>query len=246
MSRIQVCGPIIVELDGRRIEDALPSRQGRLLFAYLVINRSRPTPRSQIVDALWPTGGPEDADAALSALLSRVRKAVGPSRLDGRSTVRLFLADTEVDIETAAEAIHRAESAVVQHEWERAWAAAQAALFIARRGFLPGEDAIWIDQVRHRLEDLHLRSLEAYASAGLGLGGTELAAAREAGRLLVELAPLRESGHRLLMRALCAEGNRAEALRSYEHLRVLLSEELGISPSEASQRLYESLLHEPT
>src|SRR4051794_26946248 len=92
VSRIQVCGPIIVELDGRRIEDALPSRQGRLLFAYLVINRSRPTPRSQIVDALWPTGGPEDADAALSALLSRIRKAVGPSRLDGRSTVRLLLA----------------------------------------------------------------------------------------------------------------------------------------------------------
>ena len=47
-------------------------------------------------------------------------------------------------------------------------------MFTARRGFLPGEDAIWIDQVRRHLDELHVRALEAYAAAGLGLGGTEL------------------------------------------------------------------------
>ena len=57
-----------------------------------------------------------------------------------------------------------------------------------------------------------LRRLEAYAAAGL------------------------------LMRALSAEGNTAEALRVYEHLRVLLRDELGIGPSASTQAAYAALL----
>jgi len=232
----------MVEIDGTRLEHLLPSRQGRVLFAYLVVHHDQSIPRAQIIDALWPTGGPEAADAALSVLLSRLRRPLGPERLDGRGVVRLALADASIDLDTARESIHSAESAIVQQQWERGWASAQATLFTARRGFLPGEDALWIDEVRRELEELHVRALEAYGAAGLGLGGTELAAARAAGRTLVKLAPLRESGHRLLMRALAAEGNPAEALRAYDDLRALLRDELGVSPSAPTQALYEQLL----
>ena len=232
----------MVEIDGARIEKSLPGRQGRLIFAFLVLNRHRMVPRAEIVDALWSTGGPDDADSALSVLLSRLRKALGSVQLDGRGTVRLLLDDPWIDIEVADEAIHSAESAVTHREWPRAWAAAQGAMFTARRGFLPGEDGEWIDEVRWRLDTIHVRALEAYGAAGLGLGETEVAAAREAGRTLVRLAPLRESGHRLLMRAHVAEGNTAEALRAYEQLRLTLLHELGISPSEPTQQLYEELL----
>jgi SARP family transcriptional regulator, regulator of embCAB operon len=241
--RIQVCGPIVVEDGDRRLEKSLPSRQGRILFTYLVVNRDRLTPRSEIIEALWPTGGPEDTEGALNALLSRLRRALGPDSIDGRSTLRLALADdTSVDLENADEAIRRAESAVMLNEWERAWAASLVTMFVAKRGFLPGEDAIWIDQIRRHLDDLHIRSLETYGTAGLGLGSTELAAARNAGRTLVKMVPLRESGHRLLMRTLVAEGNPAEALRVYENLRCLLRDELGVAPSDAARQLYESLL----
>ena len=41
-------------------------------------------------------------------------------------------------------------------------------------------------------------------------------------------APLREAGHRLLMEALAARGEIAEALAAYERLRVLLRDELGM------------------
>ena len=37
--RIQLCGRFVVELDGHRLDHKLPSRQGRLLFAYLALNR---------------------------------------------------------------------------------------------------------------------------------------------------------------------------------------------------------------
>ncbi len=240
--RVQVCGPIVVEDESRRLEADLPSRQGRVLFAFLVLNRARAVPRAHLIEALWPTGGPEDPEAALNALMSRLRRVLGASRIEARGNVRLRLDPVSVDLEEAEEAICRAESAVALGQWERAWAASLVAMFTAERGFLPGVDALWVDEVRRRLEDLHLRALETYGAAGLGLGGTELAAARRAGRTLVSQAPLRESGHRLLMRALAAEGNPGEALRVYEQLRCTLRDELGVSPSSASQALYEELL----
>ena len=98
----------------------------------------------------------------------------------------------------------------------RAWGPALlVALFVAERDFLPGEDAPWIDEIRHQLTVLRLRALECYAATELGIGGTELAGAVRAGRQLVRLAPLRESGYRYLMQALAAQDNLAEALSVY-------------------------------
>ncbi len=115
-------------------------------------------------------------------------------------------------------------------------------MFVAGRPFLAGEDAPWIDEERRRLADLHVRSLEAYAGATLGVGGTELSAAVRAGRELVRLEPYRESGYRILMEALEGEGNGAEALLVYDALREKLREDLGITPSEVTQALHLRLL----
>lgn len=60
--------------------------------------------------------------------------------------------------------------------------------------------------------------------------------------MLTELAPYRESGHRILMEALERRGNIAEALRAYERLRVLLRAELGIAPSPTVQAVHRRLL----
>jgi DNA-binding SARP family transcriptional activator len=243
-TRIQICGRLVVVLDGRRVEDALPSRQGRLLFGHMVVHRRRPASRDQLVDALWPGGAPTAADRALSALLSKLRTALGAERIDGRDRPELILpADAYVDLEAARERLHEAEGAVAMEAWDRAWAPARAALHTATRGFLPGEDAPWIDEVRRDLEDMRLRALEAVAAASLGLGGPELAAAERCGRELTEAAPFRESGHLHLMRALAAQGNVAEALRAHDRLRCLLRDELGIAPSAAVQQLHSELLH---
>ena len=106
----------------------------------------------------------------------------------------------------------------------------------------PAEESAWIDEGRSRLGELHWRALEAYAQAGLGLGGTELAAAVRAGRELVRREPYRETGHRLLMNALAREGNTAEALRVYDDLRTRLRDNLGAAPSAETQELHKQLL----
>ena len=52
-TRIQLCGRLVVELDGRRVEDALPGAKGRLLFAYLVLNRDRRMSRDELLTAVY-------------------------------------------------------------------------------------------------------------------------------------------------------------------------------------------------
>lgn len=219
-------------VDGERVESQLPGRQGRLLFAYLALHRLRPVDRAELVEALWPDG----RDGGLAPLLSKVRRVVP---LDG---TRLAADDAWVDVEAAADAVHRAESALAQDDPLRAWGPSQVAMFASGRTFLAGEEAAWIDEERRMLAELHLRALEAYAACGLALGGTELPAAVRAGRELARLEPYRESGWRILMRALAAEGNPAEALQAYERLRTTLRDELGIAPSAATQELYRELL----
>jgi len=85
-------------------------------------------------------------------------------------------------------------------------------------------------------------ALECYAVTELGIAGPELAGAVRAGRQLIRLAPLRESGYRYLMQALAAQDNLAEALHIYGQLSDCLRDQLGVTPSPATRDLYERLL----
>jgi DNA-binding SARP family transcriptional activator len=242
-TRVQLCGTFAVELSGRRIDNSLPGRQGRLLFAYLAISRLETVSRDALLEALWGDDRPADAGGALSALISKTRAAVGTDVLRGRTELILALPEpARVDVEVAISQLHSAESAVAIGDWRRAWAPALSALFVARRTFLPEAQAPWAEAWRRRLADVRIRALECYAETCLGLRGAELPGAERAGRELVEAAPFRESGHLLLMRALAARGNVAEALAAYERLRVLLRDELGVGPSAAVQEEYIRLL----
>jgi DNA-binding SARP family transcriptional activator len=242
-ARIQLCGRFVVDIDGSRIEDTLPGRKGRILFAYLVLNRGRALPRDELLMAGWGADAPAEARNALSVLLSKLRHAVGDDQLQGRTEIELLLPQTTfVDVEAALEGAHRAESCIATGRWAQAWGPAGIAYHVATRPFLTGLEAPWIDQWRRRLEEVRLRGLECFAAAGLGLGGAALAQAEERARMLTELAPYRESGHLILLEALERRGNVAEALRAYDRLRVLLREELGIAPSPTVQAVHRRLL----
>lgn len=240
--RIQLCGPLVIERDEQRLDRQLPGRQGRLLFAYLVCHRHRPARRAELIDAIWPEQAPTATDNALNALISKLRRVLGASAVDGRASIQLQLGDAWVDVEVATEAVHRAESAAAMHDWIRAWGPAQVALFTARREFLPADDAPWVDEERRRLAEVRLRALEAYTASCVGIGGTELAAGVRGGRELVRLAPMRESGYQLLMRALASQGNVAEALRVYTTLCEVLRDELGVSPCAATRAVHDELV----
>src|SRR4051794_30209723 len=142
-SRIQLCGRYVAIIDGSRVEDRLPGRRGRLLFAYLALHRGRPVPREDLLVAGWGDDVTAETGSALSVLLSKMRMGLGADRLRGRTEMELLLpAGTFVDAEAAQEGAHRAESAIAQGQWAQAWGPAGIAYHIATRPFLSAGRAL--------------------------------------------------------------------------------------------------------
>ena len=241
-TRIQLCGRIAIEIAGRRLEEKLPGKQGTLLFAYLTANRIRPVARTELIAVLWPHGPPpRTAETTLAGVISRLRHALGSDVVETGSQPHIMLpTDAWIDLEVATKAIHGAESAVAKGAWPQAWINGRAALHVARREFLAGHDAPWIEERRRSLQTIQASALECIGEAGLGLGGSEITAAERSGRALIAIEPYRESGYRLLMRALEAQGNVAAALTVYDELRRLLRDEIGTAPAAQTQALHKS------
>jgi DNA-binding SARP family transcriptional activator len=154
---IQVCGPLVMRLDGERVEGELGGRQARELVAFLVVNRRRTVSRDELLAALWSDDAPTGAAKALNTLLSRIRRALRHERVVGRSTLRLNLPpEACIDIEVAERSVNEAESLAAQGNFLRAWAPARVALRVASRGFLPDLKADWTGEWRRHVENLRL------------------------------------------------------------------------------------------
>jgi DNA-binding SARP family transcriptional activator len=244
-TRIALCGELRVRIAGREVGDLLPSRQGRALFAFLVLHRDRAASRDELIEALWPTSQPSSPTAGLSSVLARVRRAVGHDVIVGRAQLRVRLPpDSEIDVETATAAVPEAERCLAANDPMSAIALADAALEIVARPLLAECDAPWVEAARRQLAELEPALLELRARAALTVGGVELAAAERAARTLAACHPYHESGHALLMEAQARRGNVAEAMQTYQGLRVLLREELGTAPSPSVVALHDRLLRE--
>ena len=73
-TRIQLCGRLVVRLEGRRVDDALPGALGQLLFAYLVLNRLRRIDRDELLIAVYG----EEATARPPGSAQRAALQVAP------------------------------------------------------------------------------------------------------------------------------------------------------------------------
>jgi AAA ATPase domain/Bacterial transcriptional activator domain len=136
------------------------------------------------------------------------------------------------DAEQARATARAAEAALAAGDAAAALERARAALALTGRPPLPG----WADQLR-------CEALETAARSALALG--EPASAEQLARALIELEPYRESGYGLLMEALARGGDVAEALLTFDRVRALLRDELGVSPAPALTALRERLLGRP-
>jgi DNA-binding SARP family transcriptional activator len=244
--RVQLCGHFVVRLDRLDLSRSIRGRQSRVVFAYLVLNRTRQVTRGELAEVLWGAAPPAEPGVAIRALLSKLRamlQATNAVALPTGDLLRLDLpADAEVDVESAIQALHDAQSAVSRADDVRAWIAAHIALNVSSRVFLEGTEGAWVADRRAALHEIRLRALEALSACALRLGGPELDTAVRTSRELVRLAPYRESGHAQLMKALVTQGNVAEAILTYEKLRVLLRDELGLDPAPELRALHTELV----
>jgi DNA-binding SARP family transcriptional activator len=249
MLRIYLTGEVSVERGERLLREAdLAGRQGRLALVYLVSERERAVTQSELAELLWPDSLPPSWPVALSAVISKLRQKLGTLGLDrDRIIANAFRcyefrppAETWIDLEAAADAVHQAEGAVQANQPQAAYGPSLIATTIARRQFLVGEDAPWVMTRRERIRSILVRALDCRVEALLWNG--ELALALDQARAAVELEPFRESGYRRLMQVLVKQGDRAEAIRVYQQCRQRLEDELGVSPSAETESLRQALL----
>jgi DNA-binding SARP family transcriptional activator len=246
--RIYLTGDLAVERGERLLRDAdLAGRQGRLALVYLVAERERAVTQSELAELLWSDSLPPSWPVALSAVISKLRQKLATLGLDRERIIanafRCYQfrppADTWIDLEAAADAVHEAEGAVLANQPQAAYGPSLIATTIARRPFLVGEDSAWVVTRRERIREILVRALDCRVEALVWNG--ELALALDQARVAVELEPFRESGYRRLMQVLVKKGDRAEAVRVYNECRRLLADELGVTPSNEIESLRHSL-----
>jgi SARP family transcriptional regulator, regulator of embCAB operon len=75
--RIQLCGQFLICRGSERLDQKLRGRQARMLFAFLILNRTRFVARDELGEAIWPYDLPSARGVALRALLSNVRRCLG-------------------------------------------------------------------------------------------------------------------------------------------------------------------------
>jgi DNA-binding SARP family transcriptional activator len=240
---IKLMGSVAIEQpDGSRRH--VSSAQAQVALVRLTIERHGGTTRDHLADTLWPQGLPNTWASALRSVVSRVRAFVAsalsaggdPLVAEGGRYLLRLPDDVVVDVERAESAVAEASEALAAGRFADARRLASDAAACLQAPFLPDHDGEWVTGVRQNLSGLLVTGLEtaSLASSALHDHGDALLFANEA----IRRAPLRESAYRCRMTAHVTAGNRAEALRSYQELRRMLAEELGVDPAPETEAAY--------
>jgi DNA-binding SARP family transcriptional activator len=203
----------------------LPLSSQRVL-AFLAL-QPRPQARSYVAATLWMDFEEERAGASLRSALWRINRCGHPLVAADSRALRL-MPGVVVDLRECARSAHEVLRGEVT-------AGAVRVDDLTAGDLLPGWYDEWVVAERERFRQLRLHALEKLCQQLTAEGA--FGQAVEAGLAAVCSEPLRESAHRVLIRAYLEEGNRGEALRQYEACRQVLHRELGIEPSPVTKEL---------
>jgi class 3 adenylate cyclase/DNA-binding SARP family transcriptional activator len=217
----------------------LPNKKLAALLAYLACTAPEPQSREKLATLLWGSHFDAQARLNLRQAVFRLRRALGEDALtsDG-DDVSLALGVLDCDV---------ARLKTLIREGSRASLAAAVDLYRGR--FLsdvsiPEEAwADWVTGERQRLEGSALDALVRLGEIELGAGHADQAL--ETAHRALAINHLREDAHRLIVQALAAAGRKAEALKHYEDLVVLLKRELSTQPDAATESLVAELRSTP-
>ncbi|MFD8528002.1 BTAD domain-containing putative transcriptional regulator [Streptosporangium canum] len=220
---------------------AVPGLKVRALLADLLLHEGRPVSADRLIDDLWGDDLPGNPAGALSAKVSQLRRVLEDAEPGARELVShqpagyLLKAETDaVDFDAWLEAAGRAAAG------ERAELLGRALGLWRGNAFADFADAPFARAAAARLEERRLAAVEELAELRLALGEHALLAG-ELGEL-VAAHPLRERLRAAHILALYRSGRQSEALGSYERLRAVLAEELGLDPSPDLVALHRQVL----
>jgi DNA-binding SARP family transcriptional activator len=206
------------ELTGSDGPLVLPLGEQRIL-AFLALHE-RGLHRLFVAGSLWLDSSEQRANASLRTALWRLRR---PDRrlVDATPTHLALASDIAVDVRTVSASARRA----IRHESSDD----DLAELCAAGDLLPDWYDDWVIIERERFRQRRLHALETLSETLTAAG--HFAEATDAALAAIAVEPLRESAHRVLIRAHLAEGNSGEAIHQYRLFSDLLSTQLGLEPS---------------
>lgn len=227
--------------DDQGIAVPIPGARLRALLTALALRPGHPTTPETLIDEVWADTPPQDAPAALRALIGRLRRAVGKDTVTSApGGYRLAATEDDVDLFVFERLVRQGTEALRQGDAPAAARTLDDALALWRGPAL----ADLPDRTpATRPEALHLEATRTRAETDLLLGR-----AREAVPRLTELTaahPYDEPLHALLIRALRDTGRDADALAAYETARRALADGLGTDPGPRLRALHTELLNPP-
>jgi predicted ATPase/DNA-binding SARP family transcriptional activator len=241
--RYCLLGPLEVVNDaGESV--SLRAAKERAFLATLLLGRNRAVPVTCIVESLWADDPPASYEHSLHVYASRLRKLVGPERLERRDAgYRLVVDPGECDVTEFERLAAAGRAALARGEPHRATAELSAALALWRGGAL----ADLVDEPLGRaaaapLSQLRIAAEEDLAEAELALGRHDSIIAKLE-RLVAE-HPYRERLRGQLMLALYRSGRQEDALAEYRALSRALRGQLGLEPGRSLHELERAILNQ--
>ncbi|WDF39368.1 BTAD domain-containing putative transcriptional regulator [Streptomyces sp. T12] len=213
----------------------------RALLTALALRPGRLTTPDTLIDEVWPGDGtpPQDAPAALQALIGRLRRTLGKDAITSApGGYRLTASKDDVDLFVFERLVRQGTSALDSGDPSTAAHDLATALALWRGpalADLPDRTA-----AATRPEALRLEATRARIEADLRLGRAQDAVPEL--RELTAAHPYDEPLHALLMRALRDTGRPAHALTAYETARHALADGLGTDPGPDLRALHTELL----
>ncbi|MFD6193464.1 BTAD domain-containing putative transcriptional regulator [Streptomyces sp. NPDC060275] len=209
----------------------------RALLTALALRPGDVVTPTTLIDEVWAEDDPpQDAPAALQALVGRLRRTVGKEAVASapggyrlaatRDDVDLFVFERLVRQGTTA--LEHGDAATAARHLDEALALWRGPALADLPGHAAGPDALRLEATRARIE------------AGLRLGDAHDAVPRL--RELTTAHPYDEPLHALLIAALRASGRDADALAAYESARRTLADGLGTEPGPRLRALHAELL----
>jgi len=244
--QLRLLGGLLIESEGR-ILPRIPSRPGRSLFAFLVINRDRQLSRDLLAGMFWPDMADNQARRRLSQALWQIQTLfTGAGVTDTLivatpNAVRFDPgADFWLDVEVFEAAVEPLKDGPGSGPMSAETASALIeAVDLYRGDLLAGMYDEWVRVDQQRLRLLYFRALSHLATFYKSRG--EFEEALGFARRLALLEPLREEAHRDVMRLCLLSGRPNEALLQYEVCYSTLADELGTEPEPATTDLFESI-----
>ena len=228
--RLLLLGPFEIRRAGA-IQNLPKKAQG--LIAYLALRPDDRHPRDHLATLLWGNTATEQARQSLRQCLVALRNAFEPNDLIAADAASVMLKrGTGLSVDVAEFDTLRGSSTL--EDLEQACALYRGEFLLGLQ--IPVEPFNeWVSLERQRLSatraELLLRCAKARASNGDMLGAISMA------QDLTAHDPMREEGHRLLMRLLTVTGQRGAALKQYDKLNRMLHEELGVGADADSIHL---------